>query len=252
MEFKIFENCFEISHHISTRSNGYSLNNYKSLNLAYHVADQKDNVDKNREIVSKKLGVQVSELLFPNQTHSSHVQVIQNKDDLAKKFEATDALITNIKGICIGILTADCVPILLYDTEKHVIAAIHAGWRGTVGKIVENTVNKMIEVFETNPQNILAGIGPCISKEIYEISSDLAHDIENKLSEYQDIVLLKNEKYYFDLVKSNVLQLKKMKVPEMQIETMNICTFQSQDLFFSARRDGFSTGRFGTCIKLKD
>ncbi|MCP4521630.1 MAG: peptidoglycan editing factor PgeF [Cytophagales bacterium] len=245
-QFQNFLNFEEVFQFTSTRKGGVSNGVFGSLNLGYNTPDTSENVVENRALLQKAIGTK--HLIFPKQTHTNHVEVVTKKNQY-DEFEETDALITNEKGIALAVICADCVPIILYDHKKQVIAVIHAGWRGTVGRIVQNTVQKMTEVYGSNPQNIWAGIAPSISKEAYEVGEEVIQIVKETIGE--DVFYAKdNEKYLLDLWEANKKVLIESGIPYHQIEIAEICTYQSSDTFFSYRHCS-DTGRFATGIVLK-
>ncbi|MFA5328494.1 MAG: peptidoglycan editing factor PgeF [Prolixibacteraceae bacterium] len=193
----------------------------------------------------------VGQFVFPRQTHSDHVAVTDS-ERLAKEIADTDALITNEPGIFVCVQTADCVPVLLYDTQKKVVAAVHAGWRGTVSKIVQKTVAKMTEKFDCNPNDIIAGIGPSIHIHAYEVGPEVVEAVEASFG--NSLVLLKPSlnpgRAYFDLWEANKFLLMESGLQEENIEVMGLCSYEHADLFYSARRDGTDTGRMVSGIRL--
>lgn len=189
-------------------------------------------------------------MFFPRQTHSNHVEIIRKPaNELA--IPDTDALITNQPGICICVQTADCVPILLHDPVKNVVAAIHAGWRGTVEKIVCKTLKIMQTEFDSNPVDVWAGIGPSISQQYYEVGEDVIYRVNKQFEDA--LKLLKpseNKRAYFDLWKANQHLLVQSGVSYNQIDILGLCTYFEESSFFSARRDGADTGRMVSGIML--
>ena len=167
--------------------------------------------------------------------------------DIDSRLPNTDALITKCKDICLMVLTADCVPVLLYDPATHSAAAIHAGWRGTANGIVGLTVEKMIREFGTNPSNLVAAIGPCIAACCFEVGDDVAEHF----SRWPEVVLRRPNwpKPHVDLVLANRLQLEQAGVLPQNIESSGECTKCGPHGFFSYRRDQ-TLGRIGTGIVL--
>ena len=246
-------NQFPSIHHFSTtRSGGCSTDCYDSFNLGFNSGDLPKNVIANRQKLCSSLSIGVENLIFPKQTHTGTVKVITSEffdlDENSKKqfLNETDAVVTNLKNVCVAIKTADCVPILVYDPIKQDVAAIHAGWRGTAQNIAQNTINQMIASFGSNPSDLWAGIGPSISPEIYEVGEEVWGQFTPQF--YQPTNPFKTEKRLLDLWKANSHQLTASGVPENQIEVAKICTLSNADLFFSARRDGAKTGRMATGI----
>ncbi len=243
-----------IQHFSTTRLGGCSTDRYDSFNLGFNSGDLPKNVIANRQKLCDTFDIKREYLIFPKQTHTGTVKVISAEffdlDESSKKqfLNETDAVVTNLKNVCVAIKTADCVPILVYDLVKQVVAAIHAGWRGTAQNIVQNTINQMIVRFESNPSDLWAGIGPSISPEIYEVGQEVWSQFPPEF--YRPTNPFKSEKRLLDLWKANFHQLRASGVPENQIEVAQICTLSNPDLFFSARRDDAKTGRLATGIWL--
>jgi len=193
----------------------------------------------------------VGQFVFPRQTHSDHV-VVAGPENRGLSIESTDALITCEPGIFVCVQTADCVPVLLYDTQKKVVAAVHAGWRGTVSKIVQKTVSRMTENFDCNPDDIIAGIGPSIHMHAYEVGPEVVSAVEVGFSNASAILKpsLKAGHAYLDLWEANKFLLMESGLQEENIEVMGLCSYEHSDLFYSARRDGADTGRMVSGIRL--
>ena len=205
-----------------------------------------------RKKLGNVLGIDPHYLVFPRQTHSNNIEIIHQVPK--EEIKNVDAMITNVPGICLCIQTADCVPILLFDPVKKVIAVVHAGWRGTVRKILFHTVKRMNKEFRCKPENIVVTIGPSISQRKYEIGKEVIYEIK-KIMDNPDLVLIyrkKSEKAYLDLWEANRLQLLEGGLSNENIYVSSICTFTDSDHFFSARRQGIETGRIVTGIILKD
>ncbi len=230
-----------ITHGVSSK-NREDTSRYGSFNLASHVGDNLQKVVENRVKLAAKIDVAPEQLAFANQTHSVNVKVVVSVNE---ELMDTDAMITNQRGICLNVLTADCVPILLFDPVKNVIGVVHAGWKGTLGEITRCTVSKMKSVYDIDPKNLLVGIGPCISLENYEVGEEVAKQFSSEFYFEK-----RNKKYLLDLVNANIHQLIALGVKKVNIEVMNICT-KTSTRFYSARRDGIQSGRFSSFIMLK-
>lgn len=203
-----------------------------------------------RKILAEKLGIETEQLIFPRQEHTNCVAEINQIPDI--EIKATDALITNKKGICLCIQTADCVPILLFDPVKQVIAAVHAGWRGTVKKIVASTVEKMISGYHSNPKDILAVIGPSISSEVYEVGDEVVAEAKKSLPDPEKALILNiSGKYHFNLWEANKQLMVSSGIPVQNIEIAGECTFSNPHNYFSARKNGIATGRMVSGIMIK-
>ena len=166
---------FKKLHHIFFNSKGgVSPFPFNSLNCSYNTNDTNDNVFKNRLFVKKS--VSLDDLFFINQIHSNKVLILENKTQLTMKYDV-DGIVTKLKKIGISILTADCAPILFFDPDKHIIGACHAGWRGAIDGVIENTIKKMTKIGSSR-KNIIAILGPTIQQNSYEVGNDLAIKIE--------------------------------------------------------------------------
>lgn len=205
-----------------------------------------------RKELAAGLGIQQEQLVFPRQTHSNHIKIVTQPLNGAEITD-TDALVTNVPGLCICVQTADCVPILLYDPEKKVTAAIHAGWRGTVNQLVSQTVQRLIAEFHCAPEDLIAGIGPSISQPNYEVGNDVIEAVKANFENHSELLSSNGKvgKAFFDLWKANQTQLEKSGVPSAQIEVMGLCSFNGDKEFYSARRDGAATGRMASGIMLR-
>jgi polyphenol oxidase len=166
----------------------------------------------------------------------------------------TDALITTSKGLCISVMSADCVPVLLYDPVKRAIGAVHAGWRGTVSKILTLTVQAMLQHYGTQPADLVAAIGPSICPEVYEVGEEVIMAVEQTFGTKDSLITRENGpgKGHFNLWEANRIQLLALGVKSENIEVAGICTYQHSDEFFSARRSGNRAGRFSAGILLRE
>jgi YfiH family protein len=167
-------------------------------------------------------------------------------------FPETDALITNEKGICLFVLTADCVPLVMYEPDSHAIAVIHAGWKGTVKKLAQKTALKMQELYGSNLANMRVGIAPAAGSCCYEIGTEVETQFLAAFPNEKEIILARNDKKYLDLAEANRIQLLEIGLQKENIEMCGICTICEHETFFSYRKEGGKTGRFGTGILLND
>jgi YfiH family protein len=191
--------------------------------------------------------------IVANQTHSDNIKLITKKEtkgweSVSNAIEDCDALITNLKGVVLSVLTADCVPVLLYDKQKGVVAAVHAGWKGTKAQIVSKTVQKMKESYGCDPENIIAGIAPSIGRCCYEVGEDVAGHFFDILEGFDT----KGEKYMLDLPFINKQQLLNAGIPEENIEMSHTCTACDVERFFSYRKEQGCSGRFMSMIGMKN
>ncbi len=254
---KHFENLQpfdDIIHFVTTRLGGLSSGVYASFNLGYTAGDSKSIVDKNRQLLAGALGIKSEQLITIRQSHTKQVQIVTEETAAATpESDPYDAQVTNVPGKCLTVIVADCVPILLYDPTRHVIAAVHAGWRGTVRKIVSETMKVMSETFGCNPRHILAGIGPSIGPCCYEIGQEVIDEVVGRLGSRESF-LIEGEKLgkaRFDLWEANRRQLVEAGVLPDHIEISRICTSCNTDKFYSYRKEKDGTGRMMAGIMLK-
>jgi polyphenol oxidase len=248
--FQFFSQQPGLLHFVSTRQGGVSTGAYAGLNLSYREPDR-ENAVKNRRLLAQALEIDEKRLIFPGQCHSDTIKIV-DKETIAENLWQTDGLVTSALGLCIGVLVADCVPVLVYDTKKHVAGVVHAGWRGTVSSITAKIIEVLVCEFNSNPAEIIAAIGPSISPDNYEVGEDVIEQIEATFKTNHGLVKPSGTrgKGFLDLWKANKLLLMEMGVPESNIETAGICTFSNTNTFYSARRLGINSGRFGAGIML--
>jgi YfiH family protein len=245
-----------IAHFCSTRVGGVSRDAYASLNLGLFTDDEPENIVENRSRLCQELGIPLAGLHNAHQTHGKKVKVIDQAflrlplDKRQAELEGFDALITNIARQCVTVTTADCVPILLYDKENQVVAAVHSGWRGTLENICAETVAVMQTRFRTKPQQLVAAIGACISQPKYEVGQELYTLFAQRGFNTEALFIqTSTEKYLFNVREAVLQQLKALGISN--IEVSPYCTYSDADLFFSARRLGNDSGRLLSGIFLK-
>jgi len=221
-----------IEHAFFNRLGGQSTTMFKSLNCGLGSSDKKKNVLKNLEIVGNRIKAKKKKIILLNQIHSSKFHYITERPKISNKFEG-DALITDKRNIPIAVLTADCAPILIYDDNKKMIAAIHAGWKGAYKDIIKKVIKFMIKK-GCSAKNIVAAIGPCISSNNYEVKEDFIKKFIKK--DKKNIIFFKKtqNKNYFSLSKYIHFQLKSLNIKKIDI--INKDTFNAKNNFFSARR----------------
>ena len=222
-----------VEHAFFNRLGGKFTGIFKSLNCGPGSTDNKKNIEKNLEIVVNKIKVKSKKIILLNQVHGNKFYYIGKSSKLNRnKFEG-DALVTNKRNLPIGVLTADCAPILIYDKNKEMIAAIHAGWKGAYKDIVIKVVKFMIKK-GCSSKNITAVIGPCISANNYQVKEDFINKFIKK--DKKNIIFFKKtkDKIYFNLNKYVHFQLKRLNIKNIDIIDKD--TFNAKNNFFSARR----------------
>ena len=233
----------KINHCFFSRKNGFSKGIYKGLNCGKGSKDKKGDVKKNLDYVAKKMGVERGKLILMHQTHSNKVVEI-NKKNYEKKVIA-DAMITKMKGFALGVVTADCVPIILYDEKNQIIGCIHAGWKGTLLGVIKNTVSKIKKISSSN--KIYACVGPCIGKKSYEVDKNFYKMFVAKSRNNKIYFSNKNKtKKLFNLRKFVTNKLIKANI---NVDQVDRDTFTEKSNFFSYRRScKLKQKDYGRCI----
>ena len=261
----------------STRHGGYSKGSYASFNINRYCGDLEEDIRKNREALCQVLGISkrlrerqrvgasagmggrstgIDRIIMPHQVHETKVAMVDetfmalSEDDKQAALEGVDALMTNLSEVCIGVSTADCIPVLLYDKEKHAVCAIHAGWRGTVKRIVEKAVKAMTNAYGTQPQQLIAQIGPGIHLDSFEVGDEV-YDAFDQAGFDMPAISVKKEKWHIDLPECNRLQLVASGLLPQNIKVSPVCTFQQSADYFSARWLGINSGRIFTGIIIR-
>ena len=222
----------EISHGFFNNKGGCSTGIYRSLNCGAGSNDKKTKVIKNLKIVKNRINRNSKNIFLLHQIHSNKFIFIDKYSRFLKKRKA-DAIITDIPKLPIAILTADCAPILIYDKQKKMIAAIHAGWKGAYKGIISKVINFMIKKGCEN-KNMIAVIGPSIAQKSYNVKDDFKKKFLEKNKKNKVFFKKRKNLIYFDLTKYIKSQLKLMKISNL--DTINIDTFPKKNNFFSARR----------------
>ena len=242
---KNLNNFANVKHCFFSKSGGVSKDVYNSLNCGLGSGDDKESVLNNLSIVSKKIGIDKDNLFTMNQTHSNKVVIIDDSNQNSKRVNA-DALITNIKNITISVLTADCVPVLIYEKINHTVACVHAGWRGAINGIIENTFDHIIRMNKDN--NFYVAVGPCIGLKNYEVGKEFYNSfIRENIKNKKFFSLNKDNKIFFDLRK--YLNFKINKFDIKNLENIDLDTYAEKEKFFSFRRSRkLKEKDYGRCI----
>jgi polyphenol oxidase len=241
-KFKNIKHCF------FSRKNGVSIGSYESLNCGIGSNDNKKNVLKNLKIVSKNIGCKNKSLITLNQTHSNNAICFKKKSSIKNKLSG-DAIVTSIKNTGIGILTADCAPLLFYDPIKKIIGCAHAGWKGALNGIISSTVKKFNDL-NSNNNDLIAVVGPCIKKNSYQVENDLLEKfLENDEKNEIFFQKIRKNKYFFDLRGFINKELHDLNIKN--IENIKKDTFSEESYFFSYRRSQTNKELdYGRCISV--
>ena len=236
-KFKNIKHCF------FSRKNGFSKGIYKGLNCGRGSKDNKKNIQKNLKFVAKTMAVERAELILMHQTHSNKVVEITKKN--YKKIIMADAMITQMRNLAIGVVTADCVPIIFCDIKSQVAGCIHAGWKGAFTGVIENTFKKVKRLNLKN--KIYASVGPCIGNKSYEVNDKFYKKFVSKSWKYKIYFKEKNKtKKLFNLRKFVTDKLLKLGI---EVDQVNKDTFSEKSNFFSYRRSfKLKQKDYGRCI----
>lgn len=230
----LFEAFPNVRHGFFTRNGGVSEGFFSSLNFALTKGDNHLNVLENQKILLTRLRIPQAQFYALTQVHSNQVYVIDSAEKLAARNIEADALITSLKNVCLTILTADCVPVLLYSPETHIIAALHMGWRGTFSGILDNTLEQLAQMGVTS---LSACIGPCIHRQSYEVGQDVRDQFIEKSADNASFFIpsARPAHYLFDLPGLVKESLASRPVIQ-QVDVIERDTYTNPDLFFSCRR----------------
>lgn len=212
------------------------------FNISKSVGDSDELVDANRDELCRTLGIEFSQIAFQNQIHSDIVKIVKSPGNSGE----SDALITDIPGTALAVTSADCCAAFLFASKKKVIAAVHSGWRGTKKRIVEKTLDTLIEDFDVQPSEIYAYLAPSISQMNYEVGPEVSSKFEDKY------LLEMNEKILLDVAGVNYDILQSMGVKSENIQQSNLCSFKNGNFLHSYRRDGAVSGRSWGIIMMRD
>ena len=228
---RIFQHIPHLVAGISTRHGGVSTPPYSSLNLGVHTDDHPAHIAQNLTLFCHSLGISEQALIRSYQVHGDQIWNAQEPDYLS----GYDAIIAGKIGVFAGVGVADCCPILLADPNKKIAAAIHAGWKGTVAQIGTKTLQYLMDHFGSDPSDILAYIGPCISETHFEVGDEVAAQFEHAHKQAY------GSRWHVNLKEANADQLRKLGVQQIEIDPA--CTVENNADFFSHRKEKGVTGR---------
>lgn len=234
------------------RHGGVGEGTYSSFNINSYCGDSQGNITANKTGLAETLGIEPTKILLPHQVHGIEFRIIASdfmalpEERKAKILEGVDGIFTSMSGLCIGVSTADCIPIIIYDPEHHAACAVHAGWRGTVKRIASKAVAEMQTAYNSNPKKLKAVIGPGISLESFEVGQEV-YDQFVSAGFNMNGIANQMDKWHIDLPECNRRQLVGAGIPVESIMVSGIDTYTSND-FFSARRQGINSGRIYTAI----
>lgn len=259
LTFPLLERTGLVRHLFTTRIGGVSKGIYSSMNLGYKRGDEKEAVDENYRRIARVLGCEVGDMVCSDQTHTVNLRIVTGQDKgkgilVPKDYHDIDGLLTDEPGVVLATFYADCVPLYFVDRKRHVAALAHSGWRGTVARMGRCVTDKMREAYGTDPEDLVAAIGPSICQACYEVSADVAQAFAQEFrkpgQEEQILSDQGNGKYQLDLWRANEIILREAGIPEGQIQVTDLCTCHNSDYLFSHRASRGQRGNLGAFLGL--
>ena len=259
LSYPLLEQTLIVYHGFSTRIGGVSEGIFSSMNLSFSRGDDEACVRENFKRMAETIGVEPNSLVFAAQTHTTNVRKVTAEDKgkgivYPLDYQDVDGLITNEPGICLTTFYADCVPLFFIDPVHKAIGLSHSGWRGTVGKMGQETLRRMTEEYGTEAEDVIAAVGPSICQDCYEVSEDVIEKFKEAFDEiyWRELFYKKeNNKYQLNLWKANEIILLEAGVRKENIAVTNVCTNCNSDVLFSHRATKGERGSLAAFMALK-
>ena len=259
LSYPAFERFPDIVHAFSTRLGGVSRGIYSSMNLSFTRGDEDAAVHENYRRLADAVGFSTEDIVTSDQTHTANVRVVTEADrgngiTKPRPYTDVDGMVTNVPGLVLATFYADCVPLYFVDPVHHAIGLSHSGWRGTVARIGEVTVEKMKEEYGTEPEDLYTAIGPSICQDCYEVSEDVILEFQKSFEEkYWDALFYKKEngKYQLNLWEANHLIMLEAGIKEEHISVPGICTCCNPEFLFSHRASHGKRGNLGAFLGIR-
>ena len=259
LSFSSYEALPYIRHMFTTREGGVSKDIYESLNLSFTRGDDETAVLENYRRVAQALGTSIDHIVTSDQTHTTNVRPV-GKEDLGKgitrprDYKEVDGMITDQPGVLLATFYADCVPLYFVDPVHKAIGLSHSGWRGTVGRMGQATVEAMERSFGSQPKDLLCAIGPSICQDCYEVSRDVAEAFIFAFPTHEKEILQAGAigKYQLDLWKANEIVLTEAGVLKEHIDLAGLCTCCNSSILFSHRASKGKRGNLGAFLMLTE
>ena len=259
LSFSSYEALPYIRHMFTTREGGVSKDIYESLNLSFTRGDDETAVLENYRRVAQALGTSIDHIVTSDQTHTTNVRPV-GKEDLGKgitrprDYKDVDGMITDQPGVLLATFYADCVPLYFVDQVHKAIGLSHSGWRGTVGRMGQATVEAMEKSFGSQPKDLLCAIGPSICQDCYEVSRDVAEAFIFAFPTHEKEILQAGAlgKYQLDLWKANEIVLTEAGVLKEHIDLAGLCTCCNSSILFSHRASKGKRGNLGAFLMLTE
>lgn len=259
LSYPLLEQTGFVNHGFSTRIGGVSEGVFGSMNLSFSRGDDEASVRENFKRMADAIGVEPNSLVFAVQTHTINVRKVTARDKgkgiiYPLDYQNVDGLITNEPGICLTTFYADCVPLFFIDPVHKAIGLSHSGWRGTVGKMGQETLRRMKEEYSTESEDVIAAVGPSICQDCYEVSEDVIAKFKEAFDEihWKELFYEKeNRKFQLNLWKANEIILLEAGVQKENIAVTNVCTNCNSDVLFSHRATNGERGSLAAFMALK-
>lgn len=253
LTYPLLEKTEFVTHGFTTRMGGVSEGYCSTMNISTTRGDAPEAIEENRKRLARALGVKVEDFTYTHQTHTTNVAVVK-EEDRGKRFMETDGMVTNVPGICLVTFYADCVPLYFVDPVHRAIGLSHSGWRGTVKRMGQVTLERMKEAYGTKPEDVFAAIGPSICQDCYEVSGDVIEEFRENFSEFvwsQLFYEKENGKYQLNLWRANQIVLTEAGVEAQNIAVTNLCTHCNPEILFSHRSTGVKRGNLSALLAIK-
>lgn len=259
LSYPLLEKTGIVKHGFSTRIGGVSEGIFHSMNLSFSRGDDEKAVLENFRRMAEALDVDMESFVCAAQTHTTNVRKVTVEDKgkgvvRPVDYQEVDGLVTNVPGLCLVTTYADCVPLFFIDPIHRAIGLSHSGWRGTVKRMGQATLQKMSEEYGTEPGDVVAAIGPSICQDCYEVSEDVTEQFKNSFDErdWHDLFYQKeNGKYQLNLWKANEIILEEAGVLRKNIAVTNVCTACNPELMFSHRKTNGQRGALAAFMAIK-
>lgn len=260
LSFRVLEDTEMVANGFSTRMGGASTGKFATMNFSYSRKDDPAHVLENYTRMAAALGVERDRMVVSWQTHTTNVRLVTREDEgkgviRQRDYRDVDGLICDIPGITLVTFYADCVPLYFVDRKHRAVGLSHSGWRGTVNRMGQVTMDAMKEAFGTCPEDVVACIGPSICKDCFEVGEEVIEEFQ-KVFPCKDWDQLWNKngkpgKYQLDLWRANERILREAGIPEGQITVTNICTLCNHEYLFSHRKCGENRGNLAAFLGLR-
>lgn len=258
LHFPLLEQTGIVNHCFTTRLGGVSQGDCATLNLSFARGDDVEAVEKNFDLLAEAMGISIEDFVFSDQTHTTNIMKVTSEHRgsgiiKAKNYSDIDGFITNEPNIMLSTFYADCVPLYFVDTVKKAIGLSHSGWKGTLNRMGQKTLEAMKEAYGTNPDDVICAIAPSVCVDCYEVSEDVASAFRAEFQGHEDEILTAkpNGKYQLDLWKANEIVLLEAGIKKEHLSITNICTCCNSKVLFSHRASRGRRGNLGAFLGLK-